>query len=69
MEFLSDGSEKHVNKMIDVAIRASGAKQATVYNALEELVQEGKVEKVRQGCYRKFKQNSIQHDGTDIEMK
>ncbi len=52
LEFLADRSEKHVNKMIEFAIQASGAKQATVYSALKELEEEGKVERVRQGYYR-----------------
>ena len=52
LDFLADGSEKHVEVVKDYAFLQKRISPATFYNALSTLIKEGKVEKLRHGYYK-----------------
>lgn len=62
IEYLSDGTEKHVVEMQKSVIRRTGVSPATFYNALKELIREGKIRRSRKGVYKLVLLTSLRGD-------
>jgi predicted transcriptional regulator len=63
LEFLSDGLEKHVNKIRDYSIDRAEVSQATFYNALKNLMNNGKVVRARPDYYKIVKKEDEKVEG------
>jgi len=62
IEYLSDGTEKHVVEMQKSVIRRTGVSPATFYSALKELIREGKIRRSRKGVYKLVLLTNLQGD-------
>lgn len=61
-EFLANGSEKHVYQLRDYVIKRTNVSPATFYNALKELIREGKIQKTKKGYYKLKMPNSKEQE-------
>jgi hypothetical protein len=60
--YLSDGAERNINEILE-AVSSISTSTASVYNALDELIEEGKVTKPRHGYYKTIKKEDEKVEG------